>query len=203
MLVTDGQSNYDRVCADLFAAVRAGDALSNLSSLGGRVLADGVSIAIFNEEWCVRGDGVYHNGRRLDTTGSILVARYMLQGGTAEIRDIWLPYRDLKDGAQFASFIRTHLEDKIARVFSKRADVLKVRMAALGARPYDGETSADLALVVSPLPKVPVLCLFRDRDEEFPASFQFLFDASAPAYLDLESLAAALQYICSRITEEA
>ena len=127
----------------------------------------------------------------------------MLQAGTAKIEGVWLPYRDLKDGAQFASFIKTHLEDKIALAFSGRGDILRERLAALGARRYDGETSADLAFVVSPLPKVPVLCLFRDRDEEFPASFQFLFDASAPSYLDLESLAAALQYIYSNITEEA
>jgi hypothetical protein len=59
----------------------------------------------------------------------------------------------------------------------------------------------DLVLLVSPLPKVPVLCLFWDRDEEFPASFQFLFDGSASAYLDLESLAAMLQYIYLGVVE--
>jgi hypothetical protein len=202
MFVSDGQSNYDRVCADLFAVVRDSGALASLSSLGGRTGADEAFIAIFGEEWCIRGDGAYRDGRRLDTIGAILVARYMLQAGTAERQGTWLPYRDLKDGAQFASFIRTHLEDKIAQEFSGRTEALKERIAALMARPYDGETSADLALVVYPLPKVPVLCLFWDRDAEFPASFQFLFDASAPSFLDLECLAAALQYIYLKITEE-
>jgi len=203
MFVFDGQSNYDKVCADLFAVARDEGALAVLSSLGGRTGGDETFIALLGEEWCVRDDGVYRDGRRLDTISSILVARYMLQAGTAEIEGVWLPYRDLKDGAQFASFIKSHLEDRIAYAFSGRANALKERLAALGARPYEAEISADLALVVSPLPKVPVLCLFRDRDEEFPASFQFLFDASASAYLDLESLAGALQCIYSRITGEA
>ena len=64
------------------------------------------------------------------------------------------------------------------------------RLEALGARPYGAEIRADLVLVVEPLPKVPILCLFWDADDEFPASFQFLFDAAAQTYLDLECLAA-------------
>lgn len=203
MFVECDQSNYDRVCSDLFAMIGDGSALANLLSLDGAVRPGGTFIRIFNEEWCVRGDGVYDGERRLDTTGSILVARYLLKAGDGEIRGVWLPYRDLKDGLQFASFIKTHIEDKIALEFSGRGNVLKERMLCLGAKTYEGETTADLALVVSPLPRVPVLCLFRDRDGEFPASFQFLFDASAPAYLDLESLAVTLQYIQTRVTEEA
>lgn len=202
MFVTDGGSNYDVVRDDLFALAGNAGAFGNLAFLGGRTCDRGYSIFVFEEEWCVHEDGVYKDGLRLDTTGSILVVRYALQAGTEETKGVWLPYRDLKDGTQFASFIKTHLEDKIARLFSGRQEVLRKRMAAIGARPQEGDTSADLAVVVAPLPKVPVLCLFWDRDEEFSASFQFLFDASAPSYLDLESLAAALQYICTKITEE-
>jgi hypothetical protein len=194
------RSNYDRVCADLFAAVAAGGALRDLPSLAGSIRAEDSFITVFNEEWCVGADGPSRGDCRLDTTGSILVGRYLFIAGTTELAGVWLPYRDLKGGLQFASFIKTHLEDRIALEFSGRVDVLRKRMLSLGARAYTGETAADLAVVVNPLPKVPVLCLFWDKDEEFPASFQFLFDASAPAYLDLESLAVALQYIYSRIT---
>jgi hypothetical protein len=202
MFAEYNQSNYDRVCADLFALIGAESAPAGLPSPDGRVRAGGTLIRIFDREWCVRSDGVYDGGQRLDTTGSILVARYLLKAGESEVRGVWLPYRDLKDGLQFASFIKTHLEDRIAAEFSGRRDILKERMLALGAQPYEGETPADLAAVITPLPRVPVLCLFWDRDEEFPASFQFLFDASARAYLDLESLAVTLHYICSNIAEE-
>lgn len=199
-------SNYDRVCAELFATIGAGRGLAGPPSPDGpaaQAHAGRVSVRVFDEEWRVGGDGAYRGDRRLDTTGSILVARYVLNGGSDEIEGVWLPYGDLKGGLQFASFVRTHLEDKMALEFSGRRGVLEERMLALGASAYEGETSADLALVVRPLPMVPVLCLFRDKDEEFPASFRFLFDASAPAYLDLESLAVALQYIQSRVSEEA
>jgi hypothetical protein len=80
---------------------------------------------------------------------------------------------------------------------------LTERLSALGAVGCAEEVQGDIVLVLHPLPKVPVLSLFWDRDEEFPASFQFLFDGSASSYLDLEALAAMLQYIYLKLIGEA
>ncbi len=207
MFLTDRRSNYDKVLDDLLASLRQTGACANAALLGGIVRGDKACVPLFGREWCVEDDGFYRDGRRLDTIGSILMTRYLLQGGAgriaAQTNGSWLPYRDLRDGAQFASYIKAHLEEPIARTFSGRPDVLRQCLEALGARPCGAEIQADLVLVVEPLPKVPILCLFRDADDEFPASFQFLFEASAQAYLDLESLAVELQYIFLNISEEA
>ena len=40
-----------------------------------------------------------------------------------------------------------------------------------------------------PLPKVPVLLLFNDADDEFPADCKVLFERRAEHYLDMECLA--------------
>ena len=199
MFLTDGLSNYDKVLHDLLIQIREEKASANASFLGGSIRGGKACIPVFGQEWCVEDDAVCRDGRKLDTIGSILVARYLLQGGRGEIRGTWVPYRDLKDGAQFSSFIKANLEEPIARTFSGNVGVLRDRLGTLGAKPHKGEFSADLVLVVEPLPKVPVLSLFWDRDDEFPASFQFLFDASAAVYLDLESLAAELQYVFLKI----
>jgi len=207
MFLTDGQSNYDKVLDDLLVSLKETGASANAAFLGGAVRGDKAYVPLFGREWSVEDDGFYRDGSRLDTIGSILMARYLLQGGigqtAGQLSSPWLPYRDLKDGAQFASYIKTHLEEPIARAFSGRRDVLAGRLEALGARPYGADFHADLVLVVEPLPRVPILLLFWDMDDEFPASFQFLFDASAQTYLDLECLAAELQYIFLKITEEA
>ena len=195
MFVTDGTSNYDKVCEELLELVWETGAVANAPMLSGSVEQGAARIPLFGEDCCVRRDGVYKGAVRLDTIGSILVVRYLLAAGTAQMQHTWLPYRDLKDGAQFSGFIKTNIEDKIAGAFQGKRDALAERLSALGAVRCAEEVQGDIALVVHPLPKVPVLSLFWDRDEEFPASFQFLFDGSASSYLDLEALAAMLQYI--------
>ena len=135
--------------------------------------------------------------------GSILAVRYVLQGGNSGIGGIWVPYRDLKDGSQFAAYIKANIEDRIARAFEGKKGLLEERLRLLGGQPSNGEVMADLAVTLEPFPRVPLLTLFRDRDEEFPASFQFLFDASASDYLDLESLAVLLDYTYLKLIGEA
>jgi hypothetical protein len=203
MFVTDGGSNYDSVCRDLLAVMHKTGAIANAVILGGTVEGNTAHIPLFGQDCHIRDGEVQANGRRLDAIGSILVARYLLAGGRAAWDNVWIPFRDLKDGANFATHLKAHIEDKLARVFSGRAADLKARLEALGGRLPSGEFAADVALVVYPFPRVPVLCLFYDRDEEFAASFQFLFDSSAPSYLDLESLAAVLQYIYLKVVEGA
>ena len=170
--------------------------------LSGSVEEGAACIPLFGEDCCVRRDGVYKDAEKLDTIGSILVVRYLLRRAPDAMRHTWLPYRDLKDGAQFSGFIKTNIEDKIARAFQGKRAALAERLSALGAVACAEEVQGDIVLVVHPLPKVPVLCLFWDRDEEFPASFQFLFDGSASSYLDLEALAAMLQYIYLKLIGE-
>lgn len=201
MFTTDQESNYDGILSDLLQVAHRSGAFWNAARLDGEGDAARAVIALFGIDCEVRPDGIYQNGKKIDTLGSILAVRYLLQAGGQEITKQWLPYRDLKDGALFSSYIKAHIEDRIAEHFTGRLPSLRSRLEALNAVPWPGEIRADLALVVRPLPRVPVLCLFTDKDEEFPASFQFLFDASACSYLDLEALAAALQYIYVRITE--
>ncbi len=203
MFAADHESNYDRIRQDLFVIALDSGAARNAASLGGTADGERVSIPVFQQECEVRSDDIYLNGRPFDTVGSILVLRYLMQSGNAELHDVWLPYRDLKDGGPFSVYIKTHIEDRIAAEFSGRREALRERLEAIGGSCYEGEVMGDLVMRLYPLPRVPVLCVFNDVDDEFGAAFQFLFDGSAPEFLDLESLAAVLQYIYINIAEEA
>ena len=202
MFVTDGESNYDKVCAELLVLVDKEGAAANAPALDGSLHEGFAGIPLFGRDCIVRTDGVYMNGQKVDFMGAILIARYLLQAGKEPVGQTWVPYRDLKDGGQFSSFIKANIEDKIAQMFGGNRGLLHVRLSALGAVAAPDGVRGDIALVIHPLPRLPVLCLFWDSDEEFPASFQFLFDKSASSYLDLESLAATLQYIYLKVIGE-
>jgi len=59
---------------------------------------------------------------------------------------------------------------------------------------------ADLSLLFEPLPRVPILLLYWEPDEDFPAQARFLFDASVGAYLDLESVLFLVEGLMERLT---
>lgn len=49
--------------------------------------------------------------------------------------------------------------------------------------------SYELSVQFNPLPKVPLLLLYNDADDEFPANCSILFERRAEKYLDAECLA--------------
>ena len=98
----------------------------------------------------------------------------------------WVSYRELPNTVSKARSFEACTE-QIARVFEGRPEDLERAARVLGARPAD-EASAHAAFVFEALPRVPLLLLFWDREEEFPARAVLLLDRHVLDYLDQEAL---------------
>jgi hypothetical protein len=203
MFFSEGRSNYDAVLLELLDEAKKVNARAFATALGGSFI-DGVArIPLFGDICTVKDDAVYRGDSKLDTIGSILVLRYLLTAGDDQLRNAWVPYRDFKDGAQFASYIKANIEDRLAKTFAGKQALLRERLHAAGAGVYRSEAKPDVAADLHPFPKVPLLVIFWDKDDEFDASFQFLFDRSAESFLDMEALAVLLEYTCQRLIDGA
>ena len=98
-------------------------------------------------------------------------------------------FKDFKDAAPLVTSFSNTTEHAIAKEFSGRIDKLENACKLLGGSPAEIVLSYDLLMKLHPLPKVPVLLLFNDADDEFPADCKLLFERRAEHYLDMECLA--------------
>jgi hypothetical protein len=202
MFLTEGKSNYDAVLAELLEEVKKRNAATNAPTIGGSLVDWSAQVPFFGDTCTVKDDAVYKGDSRLGTIGSILVLRYLLTAGDDQLRNAWVPYREFKDGAQFASYIKANIEDRLAKAFAGKQALLRESLQALSASIYRSEAKPDVAAALHPFSRVPLLVIFWDKDEEFEASFQFLFDESAASFLDMEALAVLLEYTCQKLIGE-
>ena len=120
----------------------------------------------------------------------VVLVKYLLaRPKGAGPRGQWVSYRDFKDAAPYAASFAQYAEASIARTFVGRLPELAAACGKLGGAAADLELSYDLSLQFQPLPRLPLLMLFNDQEEGFPAACSLLFDDSAPDYLDMECLA--------------
>ena len=68
-----------------------------------------------------------------------------------------------------------------------------------GGVSHEADMPYDLAMRFEALPRVSLLLLFNDRDDEFPAGCKMLFNRHAEAYLDPESLAMTGSMLAKRL----
>lgn len=84
-----------------------------------------------------------------------------------------------------------HVETPLAKSFKGKPDELLTAAKRIGGADQTAESeSVDLALLFRPLPRIPVMLLFwdQDEDEDFEAKVSLLFDETILEHLDIESI---------------
>ncbi|MFH1060737.1 MAG: DUF3786 domain-containing protein [Pseudomonadota bacterium] len=162
-----------------------------LTDLGVERRGEAVAARLFGQDYLVTPAGISDQaGRKPSHARCVVLAKYLLaRPGPVLPRGQWTSYRGFKDAAPYAGSFAMYAEGRIAKAFAGRRAELAAACAALGAAAPPEEFNYDLSLHFYALPRVPMLMLFNDQDEDFPASCSLLFDESAPSFLDMECLA--------------
>jgi hypothetical protein len=122
----------------------------------------------------------------------LLAVLYMAAAEAVPLANQWVPYRELKDGLFYAKSFSDTVEDRICRRFGEDMEGMRTACEALGGREVD---QGDLGMVVDTFPRLPLLFILWQGDEEFAPNARILFDMSATAYLN----AFELRMLCGEV----
>ncbi len=140
------------------------------------------------------------DGSELSLLEQVFIFNHMAQGGRSEPTGKWKGFIEFPNTVSKAVTMKGRVEEPLAEGFAGRRDELVRRASALGAKqvPELGG-SADVALLFTPLPRVPVILLFWDRivGEAFAPEAKMLFDETVTDHLDIESIV----FLCERIRQ--
>ncbi|AFM28044.1 DUF3786 domain-containing protein [Desulfomonile tiedjei] len=182
---------FDEIYRDYLDKIARIDLNKVSEGLGIVVIGEDAIMPLFGMEHRVSARGIVNqDGRRPSHSVSVVLCKYLLMCPETEPLDSNLvSYRDFKDSAPFAEGFRANAEANISRAFSGRIGKLEQACQQLMARPVQEDFPGQLKMRLDALPKVPILLLFNDEDEEFPAQCSLLFERRAEKYLDMECLA--------------
>lgn len=152
---------------------------------------DDVLVRFFTETYRVSQTGVTApDGRRpIHAVSVVLLKYFILCPQNIPEDDRWVSYREFKDAAPFVGAFANNTEQTIADNFCGDADGLAGACTRLGGTKADQGLPYDVAMQVYALPRIPLLLLFNDADDEFSSSCSVLFARRAEKFLDMECLA--------------
>ena len=144
------------------------------------------------------------SGNRPGFSVSVVLFKYLLLCPDDDpTEDDWVSFKDFKDAAPFAGSFVNYTEAPLAKYFSGRLKYLEAACRGSHGHPPASTFSYDLSMQFNALPKIPVLMLFNDTDEEFAARCAVLFERRAEKYLDMECLAMVGNLLFERLKTEA
>ncbi len=174
--------------------------------LGLRVEQGEAFIPFFRRVYRVSPRGIFNpSGLEPMHAVSVVLLKYLIlsPGQVPPGGEDWVSYKDFKDAAPFVTGFVNNSERAIARNFTNRLSPLRAAAEQLGALPPDLELSYQFSARFEALSRVPLLLLFNDEDEDFPAQCSLLFQRRAEKFLDMECLAILGWLLADFLIQEA
>jgi hypothetical protein len=150
-----------------------------------------VTVPLFGLPYKATSTGILdHQGNLAPFDRAVIIFKYLLLCPKSLPKEAeWITYRNFKDSGPLTKYFEYEVERAIASFFSGKLEALLAATQRLGGVASPLALPYDHAAVWLALPKIPVMLLFNDADETFPAKCTVLFKDSAESYLDCECLA--------------
>jgi hypothetical protein len=176
----------EELIVSLQEEIRGIDFSSVAAGLGAEMDGDRMKIKCLGTEYSLSPDGQVSSPEHLNPWIKILLLHYIRTGGRSPARGTWISFSELKGGLVKASSFLRECEEPLRQLADRDIGAFTRALGALDGKPLEGESS-DHAWIIYPLPKVPFLILYWQRDSEFDSVLKVLFDSTADEYLDVES----------------
>jgi len=189
--MTTKQTVYEKTYEDYLAQIGGSDLHYVEQNLGVKVEGNEIVIPLFGQSHRVSENGIADpSGKKPTLDVCVILCKYLLLCPDACPKENgWVSFRGLKDSGPLTAYFSNDVERAIAKYFAGNLDGIKKASKALGGYTPDIEVTYDLSIQFDALPQVPVIVLFNDTDDEFPATCSMLFERRAESYLDAECLA--------------
>ena len=196
----DNKDNYEIVYGELLERLKEVDLPGVVPALGGHPHENEFLMRFLGRVYRINPEGILdEKGREPNVATRVILCHYLIQGGDGALTGEWISYRDSKDSAFFIAYFQVNAEERIARTFTGKIHDLERAARELDGRPYEVFQTGDLCYYLEALPRVPLLLVFNDGDDDFPASCKLLFDRSAPVWLDAECRAVLGTLVAERL----
>ena len=196
---------FEKTYQDYLTQIADLDLKSIEDKLGIQVVGDKAIIHFFGKAFTVSGSGISGpEGKKPHLSACVILCKYLLMCPPYEPQDKnWVTFKDFKDAAPLINSFATTVTNPLSKLFSGRSSELESACARLGGYPPDDSFSYDVSIQFDVLPRIHLLLLFNDLDEEFPAQCSILFEKRTEAYLDMECVAMVGMLFCENLNLKA
>lgn len=148
-----------------------------------------VTVPFFNTLFRVSPSGVTDDrGQSPDYGICVVLMKYVLMCPPyLPSKKDWITFREFSDSGQSGDAgLSVYATQALAKRYTGKLSLLQSVVTSLGGRPPENDYPYDVSSVLPALPHLPVLLLFNDADEQFPAQASLLYERRAEHLLDAE-----------------
>lgn len=163
--------------------------------LGGSYIDGKLTIKILGKDFHVDGSGNVTSAIHVNTWVTVPLLNYIIRYKGENLSGNWVAFRELKNGNIRQPLFEQRCEKPLQQMAERDMDLFEDLISVFG-KPAKDIFSSDMAYILYPLPKVPIMISYWGPEEEgMEARVNIFFDQAAQENLDIESI----HMLCSGI----
>jgi hypothetical protein len=138
-------------------------------------------------------DGRLHSECHINSWVHLPLLSYAVRSRGRDVTGEWVNFAELKNATDWVRFFTYRCEGGMQTIVDEDPELFFDAMSMFACIPAEAKSGeafagADHAVVLHPLPKVPMLVAYWKADGEFESKLTLLFDRSAEVNLGAESI---------------
>jgi Domain of unknown function (DUF3786)/Putative Fe-S cluster len=178
----------DDILVTLKEDIRQMDFPSSVERLGASLSGDMLTIKALGKDFSVDPDGNVHSGCHVHSwiTGPLL--DYVVSCKGVDVTGNWVPIRELRSGREWASFFAQRCEKPLKQVADAHTDLFELMIDIFSGKPAGKRFDSDIAVVLHPLPRLPMLICYWKPEDGMESAVNVFFDDTAEDNLSIGSI---------------
>lgn len=185
---SNNERDVEKQLARLKAKLGEVDFAASAPRLGAAVDGAKLVLKIMGKEFKVDADGNIVTDIHVNpwVTGPIL--NYIIYCKGTPIKGKWVPLRELPSGGDWYRLFGQRCEKPMKKIADAYGDLFADLVALFNGQPVENHYPSDVALVLHPLPRVPLLICYWHPEEGMGSKLNLFFDASAEDNLGIDGI---------------
>ncbi len=156
--------------------------------LGGCLVNTGLMIKSLGKNFMVDRQGKVSSECHTHAGLTIPLLSYIVESKGTEPTGEWLPFRELRDGAAMSPLFTRKGEEGLKQLVDQHTELLELLIDIFSGQRVVTAFSADIAVVLYPLPRLPILICYWRPEEDMGSDLNIFFDSSASDHLGIRSI---------------
>ncbi len=186
-----GENRLDQdqqgIVEELERQVAQTDFDSATSRLGARLVDGKLAVPMLGKDFLVDRKGQVASTCHTNMWLRMPLLNYIIRCSGKEPSGRWVPLRDLPGGPDWGRFFEHRCVQTLKKVIDGCTDLFETMIDVFQAEPARAFDS-DVAVVLYPLPKVPMLICYWKPEEGMDSDLSLFWDADAEENLNIDSL---------------
>ncbi len=181
-------SDEDREFTRLKEKVAEVDLASSAERLGGQFSGETLTLKALGKDFHVDSRGNVTSDCHVHRWVTTPILDYVISCAGKPISGNWVPLRELKNGAVWAGLFGQRCEKPLKQIADAHPDMFEFMVQIFSAKPAPSAFNSDIAVVLHPLPRIPILICYWKPDGALESSLNLFFDDTAEDNLTIDSI---------------